>query len=990
MTQHSKIIDITKSFKVIDPNAFAENLEFSTAEDTTEKGDPIQAYEGYNFLPTSYGYRSFFGTSSVLDIAALPSKCDRVILFQLSNYKNILIALCEDGIWYSSSTSITGATWTHGVVMAIPTVGTYKEFTFCVIENTLYFYREGEASYHKVKYTDYVMAGFAPNDTATLTFTSVVPTFLNMAGQKGIFRANMRLGFWDSANSISWSDIFDLSNFTPSIQTLAGNSTFSGISGRIVTCKSQGDNFVIYSTKGIVGVRYSNTAAMLWEANTISDSAGIWYDHEVSSGINENEHYAYTNTGIKHIGNYNVLNKTHVFEEILTDVYDLLRESRQPVYLDFINGRYLVFSLINADYINGKVSFVYNTIDSLLVRILVNNGTWNGITTLPINVNGRSITSDIAANLLTAATDGMYLHWTSTGEALHGNVGVTAGAISPLMPAYTVDAVGVHTPNTPISTATTISVIPTNAAGNVLGAIAEATQHPQAIWGYLGWTGGSSLATQSANLGVIDANLNDFLATQNAEWANFQVRQTANYNVLVAIPPYVAPAVLGATPYYSISAVNAAMAALVAANPAVTTTVGSILSGAGTAPVGVLSGVGTNNATYTRTMNFLGGWDIKKTVSRTYSARSQAPAVTIYGMTMTITSASYGGGAGVPVTPNIDQVLTQYNSNQTTLFNNILAAFTAVCPAATTSVGFIRDTFVGVVASGGYNTQALYGSQPTPTPGQVGYYGAGTTPSAVALEYYIDYVETTTLSLVANPTISYNSIVTAAQTNLTWGYFTPQQAQYGAVGTFTSTYGAINIPGTGILGTSNLPLDLNIVYPGATYLLQDGTSAPLYPTFSGALVFDTALKKWGKMKATYRTLLDYSPINTLSGTLNYTNFGMDMAMLEPVATGKIRTFDSRPTDSWMRYGKLGFYRQGFTQAQEVKCHFRSSSTGTIEVDSSLDGRSLELALVETYPFTSAASVTGYFGNSARWHTVKISGQFDLQYLEFRGNVAGRR
>ena len=222
---------------------------------------------------------------------------------------------------------------------------------------------------------------------------------------------------------------------------------------------------------------------------------------------------------------------------------------------------------------------------------------------------------------------------------------------------------------------------------------------------------------------------------------------------------------------------------------------------------------------------------------------------------------------------------------------------------------------------------------------------------------------------------------------------------------YTSTFPATgvtgaSIPVTGTIrrGVPFLPVDVNVVYPGATFLLQDGIPAPIYPSFVGALVYDIALKKWGKLKESYRTLIDYSPVNNLNGALGYTNFGMDAAMLSPinvapasvVLNGTIHTFDARPVNSWIRYGKMGLYRRGKTKIHEIHAHFRTSSNGSIILDSSIDGRSLELSMTKNFPFASAASATFNVDSIGSWHTVIISGQFDLQYLEVRGNMVSRR
>ena len=452
--QGSHVIDVTRSFVVTDPNAFPNNQGYTAQEDSPEKEPPILAYEGVNFLPTSYGYKSFFGTSSLLNIAPLLSRCDRVLLYQFGTYENVLVALCEDGIW-TCRPNVVASPWVHNIVQAIPPVGTYLEFTYCVIENKLYIYRERTSLVHRLDplaitppvpqiltagaftigmsytiltpgTTDFTLIGAANSlvgtvftatgigagtgtagdntPAGTITFVSFTPSFLNMIGQLGIFRANGRLGFWDSANSISWSNVFDHKDFTPSITTLAGNAIFNGVVGRIVTIKAQGDGFIIYSTKSIVGVHYLASGTQLWDATTITDNAGIWYDREVTCGVTELEHYVYTTSGIKKIGAFNALNRSHSFEDIIPDIYDLLKESRQPIYLDFINGRFLVLHLISADYVDAKVSFSYNTIGAIPVIIKLNGIGWNGLDLLPslvITTAGTTIgiTSWIASGI---------------------------------------------------------------------------------------------------------------------------------------------------------------------------------------------------------------------------------------------------------------------------------------------------------------------------------------------------------------------------------------------------------------------------------------------------------------------------------------------------------------------------------------------------------------------------------------------------------------
>lgn len=171
MAQIAKVIDVTRSFIPVDPNAFPQNLMYTVQEDFPEKEPPILAIEGHNFLPTSYGYRSYFGFNSSLNIQNLPSRCDKVLLFQLANYKNVLIALCEDGIYYAAANT-DNSTWTKAVSYSYDPL-IYRQWTYALIENTLYFYRQGAGEVWKLSYTDYTETS---SSSSLISFTSFTGT----------------------------------------------------------------------------------------------------------------------------------------------------------------------------------------------------------------------------------------------------------------------------------------------------------------------------------------------------------------------------------------------------------------------------------------------------------------------------------------------------------------------------------------------------------------------------------------------------------------------------------------------------------------------------------------------------------------------------------------------------------------------------------------------------------------------------------------------
>lgn len=118
-----------------------------------------------------------------------------------------------------------------------------------------------------------------------------------MKGQIGIFKAGTRLGFWDSANSVSWSSTFSVKDFTPSLETLAGNMIFSEVVGRITTILEKCDGFVIYSSATIIVVTFDIYGALVWSGKKVLDS-GIINPRSVCFGSSNEEHYAFTTAGI--------------------------------------------------------------------------------------------------------------------------------------------------------------------------------------------------------------------------------------------------------------------------------------------------------------------------------------------------------------------------------------------------------------------------------------------------------------------------------------------------------------------------------------------------------------------------------------------------------------------------------------------------------------------------------------------------------------------
>lgn len=993
MTQHTKIIDVTKSILITDPKSYMQNIRYSEGEDYPEKNPAIVAFEHLNILPTSYGYKSYFGENSTLNIAALPSRCDRVILFQQDDLTNTLIALCEDGLWYSSSLTVASSAWVQGITLTIPPVGTYKEWTYCIIENLLYVYRQGEPSYWTI-------------DTS-LTITPVVPSFLNMAGQLGIFRANTSLGFWDSANLVAWSSPLDHADFTPSVSTLAGNAIFSGILGRIVIIKSQGDNFIIYTTKGIVGVRYVNSTTVIWEATSITDTAGISNSKEVTTSLTEMEQYAYTDTGIKKVGSYNALSKVHAFEEVFTDIYDLLKESEPSVYLEFLNGRYLLICLLSDTYIDGLVSVETDTVDPFPVNILVNGVPYDGLTVLPSTVNGGvPLIQEIGTAIVTVGgpKNGMYLEWSVTG------IGSFSANTTP-MHYFELDSHNNYVPNPTTDIGPNFIVFGDAETAPVGTYIVKSTPDFPVDSETLRYQSYGSLAAGVSQLGVVDSSLATFIGAQLAEWDTFITTQTNNIAAIASI--FDSPEVITATSYYFLGSENTtreiqkiAAAFTASATEGILASViisldscrytdieyGSFLSGQGTTEAAILTGVGTNAAHYEVTRNFVGGHKIKKKALRTYYAVFNA---TQYGVWRTTFGAKHA---------YFNPSWYVYGASPAECF----AQFESYNPPAEFMYGPIRyhSPYIGPDVTTNENYSAwiyhfvIYEGTPSEytgvTPMLNMYKPDSWRPAfssnykqVTADQFLIKYKEHKYIDVSADTSITGSSTLTADQHNITW--MLASEAPNSDPGyPLTDPTGQLLIPGVSILGGVIPGADFGYTYPGANFLLQDGVPSPIYPDYVGALVYDTALKKWGKAKLTFTALIDYNIFNgnNPNSVISYTDLGIDMGILKN--DGTIRNIDAHPSNSYLLYGKLGLTRLGNTRLYEVIAGFRNASDVTLSSYVSRDGVSLDVgSLLESVKSAKINNIL-FIDNSGRWHVVKVSGLFDLHQLKFKASISGRR
>lgn len=350
MSSKSWIIDTKESMLIVDEQAFPINLGTTTREDLPEGSFRLLAYNGKNILPTALGYRNFFSDSTLMTAEALPSEhCQVLLAYQTPTTLTQLFALCEQGMFMIDATN-PAATWNHIYDSGYdPEDEVRHQWSWAVVANKLCAYQQGMEEYVVISdlasvnnMLSQATAGF-PDADLTKIFESipnawgileVQPTFLNMGGQIGLFRANNRLGFWDSDNATAWSSATQIFDFVPSTETFAGITTFADVQGSIVKILGHGDSFIIYATRSVVLASSTAGSPERFAGRAIFSDTGVSFDTEVASGQPDTTHYALVSSGLAKI-------ERGTPEFIHTPISDYLQERTFIVSLQVVDGRYL-------------------------------------------------------------------------------------------------------------------------------------------------------------------------------------------------------------------------------------------------------------------------------------------------------------------------------------------------------------------------------------------------------------------------------------------------------------------------------------------------------------------------------------------------------------------------------------------------------------------------------------------------------------------------
>ena len=966
--QSAKFIDLTRTFLPIDPNSFPTSMHGTKGEDSPEERIPVQAYEGQNFIPTAQGYRSYFGTTAKVNINALGAKADFVFVYQNTNFENILIALTETGIWIKKG-SVVGA-WTQIYAVTAPIAGVHYDWSFVVIAQVLYCYQANQASYQKI----------VSDITAGVALTSVVPSFLNMAGQVGIFRAGGRLGFWDTSDSIGWSNQDDYADFTPSLLTLAGNAKFIDINGRITTIVGHGPGFMIYCTKAVVYIYPSPEATYQWKPQVIYSTTGVTYPRQVVAAQPDTTHFAYLSNGLNKIENAKE-------EVIVTEVTDALATHKGPVYLSIYEGRYLCLEVLDRDFFEGQVQFTKATTGemayyfpgtSLTISDAIAEETLNGTNfcaTIEDMSNGK-----YAAQPATPGDKKAGTFYTPMYTAYLSNMGnkdvsnITWGNT----PVATIDPLGVEAnqcPN-PININTTASL---TTDGTLKTIVTGADAYLDGKW-----------------------TMQRFTQAQQAIWNLEQDNITAFINLVEARTKTVA----GTPTYYSVDGPIPANSAPTINKALINTYVTKFTEGQ----------FGFSKCEFWLTRYCIGARNIYRNKRNHYSY-SRVPAV------LGLWRATYLDGSGYQISTGY--VYASEAAAKAFLDTHLwgTAGNPGGFPVTWALSGYNSAYYLDVYNSDGVKTSSGRSTYVIAT--GVDAYGA---PSGYVSIQTITaaYIARTDNMLATNigEDVEYGPIPDTGYCTLTGWKYTKTNDTTGTIaaagcaapaeyppgstiriaplvftdpdvsgdGSFCSIpFEPVTVPGLPSLAIE-WPSE-TVTLPATSFLLQNGSIAPIYPTFEGALVYDLQLKKWGKYKGQYKVLVNYSPLNNaVNGGIPYANFGILGGIVD--LSGYVRLFDYYPEYSYITYGKVGYYRLGNTTVEEVHADFSTPSTGFLIVDTSIEGRFIDPALSKSVTYADAASVELTGANPGSWMNITIGsvtgGTWNINYLEFRGFQQGRR
>ena len=1070
MSASSFVVDLRKSMVITDPKDFPMNMEKSSKEDYPVDMYPILAYTASNVLGTAFGYKSFFEESTKLDIGLLDTqKVQAIFTYQSSTLDNIQWALCEDGIYVAYSTLPTGVDWARVVDLSADMEdGVRRLWSYAVIANKVYLYQQGADKFWAIvdpaKYAEAASPSLIDGATIAQVWTnwgcgliSYVPSFLNMEGQIGIFRADNRLGFWDSDSAVAWSSAVAIEDFTPSVTTFAGVTKFADVQGNIVKILGSGDGFIIYASRSIVNCQPLSASPEKWEGEAIFSNMGVSFDTQVVAAQPDQIHYAITAAGLVSITEGNP-------EYVATEVMDFLVENSPLYSLFLIEGRYLFIS-VNSTFPGSE----YGT-ESVIINDWDNNNFIFPRPTYPALEDGKDYIEDYISGResqvqqalkdyspivdISTIPEGQLLSpcfdvkvFESTwAETIFSPYNINNEFFYSKLGAYSFDYVGpVYVEPVVTNNSITVNEV-------APGDFAE------------------ELLVEKLNLGM-DA-FNRHVAYQKAiELANTDFTVQVDRDDIEVAPGSTTTV---AWPKELISS----RILFDAINPDEVKIAGNECR----LQLKVPTRGNLRLNTYFEGTEFAGS----KILYTFYDIQQVAPGPLAAGFAQTSFDPAAYSGVRIFVTKDQLSEGTQAfldaggplnDSNPTESNDRFMIAkywfaswMYANYPEQVSSIGsyglgdlleaskdvytcptyapWYRGQFsvLAATSAGWYhfvdgNPISLRPPADTPADScnfSQYYFGplAVGDDDPVYWRVYTNFFYPTTktvwefLSAAGyNPTennlcrlqgtlkheIEYEPLVMEDQIIYEmelsgWGYYPPSGGSFRKTHNRNSSRPTCPRPGRAVTITPPVldptklpPLDQpdyrsppviwdypdSIPLPDNYALFSKGSLAAYYPTYKAAAVYDLLLTKWGMYNNNFRLLQELMPVNRVDGSIMpVSDKGMFGGSLNPA--GECTVFKDRNPASSITYGKMGFYRHGMNFASGAVAHFGDRATGTLIVESSMDGVTVDPLLSYAVSFEDQRTVFLPFTSRAKWFNIRVEGNFNLVYLELSAESRGRR
>lgn len=195
---------------------------------------------------------------------------------------------------------------------------------------------------------------------------------------------------------------------------------------------------------------------------------------------------------------------------------------------------------------------------------------------------------------------------------------------------------------------------------------------------------------------------------------------------------------------------------------------------------------------------------------------------------------------------------------------------------------------------------------------------------------------------------------------------------------------------TGVLGgTVELP-----ALPQELDVPRIGTNARTGQGYSAGFIYDTVLKKWGRIDIDCDTLLSLSPINqssyNLVQQLMYRYYTKELSGLAMLYNGITYLSIPDTTDSHLVFGRYQLTRSGQTRIVRVLTEFDEVPNASIDIEVGQEDGLIDHTLTVSDTGISNLQHKTHCHPVGKWFNILVKGTYRLKYLMVEGFSHGKR